>query len=100
MGDEDLGILLKNGHHRSDRHAFLQHVEGNETVRTNAEIGGTAGKQLGNIDAGATLHNLDIETAGLVEAEGLSLIEAAMLGLRLPVGDERDVRRRLYGAHT
>jgi|GEM_PF-4717785 len=90
MRDENLGVLLERRHHGPGAGARLDDVERNEIVGANAEIDRMGGQQLRHIDARTALHDFDVETGFRVVAIGKRLIEAAMLGLRLPVGGEAD----------
>ena len=71
---------------------FAQHVERNEAVGTDAEVRSACGQQLRHIHARAAFENANVESFFGVKAQRLRFVEAAMLGLRFPVGDKGDVR--------
>ena len=70
--------------------ALAHEIERDEAVRAHAEIGGAAGEDLRHIDCRPALTDRHVQSALGVEPFRQRLIEAAVLGLRLPVGDEDD----------
>ena len=68
----------------------LDQIERDEAVGADAEIGRAARQQLRHIHVRAALADLHVQAALGIKALGQRFIEAAMLGLRLPVGDKGD----------
>ena len=94
MADQDLRILLEDRHHGAQRHFLLHHIHHHKGVGADAEIGGAAGQQLRHIHIGSAFADGDVQSAFGVKPFGQRFIEAAMFGLRLPVGDEGNVGQR------
>ena len=65
-----------------------------EAVGADAEIGRAAGQQLRHVYLRAAFADGDVQPALGIQPFGQRLIEAAMFGLGLPVGDENDVSGR------
>ena len=69
-------------------------MSGDEAVGADAEIRRAARQQLRHVHVRPALADGDVEAALGIKPFGQRFIEAAMLGLRLPVGDEGDVGGR------
>jgi glucokinase len=94
---QDLRVLLERRHHRAHRRARLHKIEWEKAVAAHRHVDRAGRDQLLVVDAGPTLMDHHLEAALLVQAGGERLIEAAVLGLGLPVGREHDLlvgRRR------
>jgi hypothetical protein len=68
-----------------------------EAVGAHPELDLSGGQELGHVHAGAALDDPHVESALLVFAGGQRLVEAAVLGLRAPVGGETDLRAPALG---
>ncbi len=73
---------------------LFHEIERDEAVRPDAEIGRPARQHLRHVHARSALEDHDVEPGLPVEPLGERFIEPAMLGLRLPVGDEADFGER------
>jgi hypothetical protein len=91
MGQEDLRILLEDGGDRDHRHVVGDRVERLQRVRGHEEIDLAGGQEDAVVGVGTAGNDGDVEAVFLVGAVGDRLEEAAMLGLRDPVGSERDL---------
>jgi hypothetical protein len=89
MGQENLRILLEDGSDRDHRYVVGDRVERLQRVRGHEEIELAGGQQDAVVGVGASRHDGDVEAVFLVGAVSDRLEEAAMLGLRHPVGSER-----------
>src|SRR5262245_20164408 len=90
MRHEDLRVLLEDGGHRDDGHAARDVVERAEQAPAHVEVEAARGQELGAVDLRPTLPDRHVEAVAAVDARGHCLVEAAMLGLRAPVGAEDD----------
>ena len=89
MGQENLRILLEDGGDRDQRHVVGDGVERLQRVRAHEEVELAGGQQDAVVGVGASRHDGDVEAVFLVAALGNRLEEAAMFGLRDPVGSKR-----------
>ncbi len=89
MGQENLRILLEDGGDRDHRYVVGDRVERLQRVRGHEEVELAGGQQDAVVGVGTSRHDGDVEAVFLVGAVGHRLEEAAMLGLRDPVGSER-----------
>ena len=100
MGDQDLRVLLHEGGHRLHRHLFGGQVHYDKSVRADPHLRRAGGDELRNIGSRAAGQDGHVQAALGVFAIGQRLVEAALLGLRQPVGRELDGkcgRRRMAG---
>ena len=95
--DQRLRIFLEHrcDHHRG--HAVLHVVEVVQQVAGHQEVDAAGRQQRPVVDLRAALLEGDIEAEGLVGAVGHRLVEAAVRGLRLPVGGEGHLVLRQHG---
>jgi hypothetical protein len=89
VGQEDLRILLEDRGDRDQRHIVGDRVERLQRVRAHEEIELAGGQEDTVVGVGATGHDGDVKAVFLVGAVGDRLEEAAMFGLRHPVGSKR-----------
>ncbi len=96
VGHQHLRVLLEDRHHRLDLDALAREVERDERVRADAEIGRPTRQHLRHVHARSAFENAHVQAVLLIESQCERLIEAAMLGLRFPIGDESDVGRSCH----
>ena len=89
MGQENLRILLEDGGDRDQRHVVGDRVERLQRVRAHEEVELAGGQEDAVVGVGAAGNDGDVEAIFRVGAVGDRLEEAAMFGLRDPVGSKR-----------
>ena len=95
VGDQDLGVLLEQRRNHEGRNVALDRIEGLERIGTQEEIDLADRQQDAVVDLRAARHDGDVEAVAAVGAVGQRLVEAAVLGLRDPVGGEGRLVERL-----
>ena len=88
MRHQDLRVLLERGRDHHHRDVVLDVVEGAEHAAAHVEVDRAGGEQLAVVDLRAARADRHIQAVFLVDPVGHRLIEAAMLGLGLPVRAE------------
>ncbi len=89
MGHQALQIVLEGRADRCHRQALLDRLE-HLNVVAHQDVGLTRDEQLHAVDLRAAHLDGDVEALLLIEACCLRLVEAAVLGLGQPAGQERD----------
>jgi hypothetical protein len=95
MGQENLRVLLEDGGDRQYRHVVGGRIERHQRVRSHEEVELAGNQQHAIVVVRAARHDGDVEPVTPVGAVGHRLEKSAMLGLRHPVGSERDLVQRL-----
>src|SRR5947207_9647988 len=90
MSDEDGGVLLEDRGDRQHGDLLADKIERHERVGADVEVEDAGREKLRMIDLRPARPQLHIKAMALVDAGGDGLVEAAMLGLRLPIGAEID----------
>jgi hypothetical protein len=85
--DHHLRILLEDRRDGEERRLLADVGELLEAVR-HGHVDAAGEQHLADVEAGAARPEVELDAMGLVEAGGDRLVEAAMLGLRAPVGVE------------
>ena len=93
VAEQDLRVLLEEGRNRHKRRVLCHHVEHDGRARDHSHVGAAGDQNLGAIHLRAALLQLDVETVGLVGAVGDGLVEATVLGLGAPAGEQPDLVR-------
>ena len=100
MRQQHLRVLLEDRGDRDGRDVLGDRVEGLQRVGAHEEVELADRQQDAVVDVRPARHDGDVEPVFLVGAVGERLVEAAMLGLRDPVGAERDLVERLRAGLT
>ena len=98
MRQQHLRVFLEHRGDRDGRHILLDRVEGLQRIGAHEEIDLADRQQDAVVHIRPAGHDGDVEAVFPVGAVGDRLIEAAMLGLRHPIGAERHLVERL--GHT
>ena len=99
MGQQHLRILLEDRGEREGRDAFLDGVDrGGHAAHVELDLAADQQRAVGALRA--ALADGDVEAVLRVGAVGDGLVEAAMLGLRQPVGAVADLVLRERAART
>jgi hypothetical protein len=88
------GILLERRTHRHHRQVLLHQLDGLQVV-AHHQVGLPGEQQLHHVDLRPAHADFDVEPVLAIRSLGHRLIEAAVLGLRQPVGQEHDLGRAL-----
>ena len=100
MGEQHLRFFLEDRRDRERRHILLDRVEHLQRVRAHEKVDAAGRQEQAIVHVRPALHDGEVEPVFPVGAVGERLIEPAVLGLRHPVGAERDLVERLgAGAH-
>ena len=94
---QDLRILLKQGGDLDGRHILLDRVEALQRVGAQIEVDLADQQQHPVVGIRSARQDGHVEAVFAIGAVGERLIEAAMLGLRHPIGAEGDLVERLRG---
>ena len=100
MRDQHLRVLLEDRRHRDGRNVLLDRVEGLQRIGAHEEVELADRQQDAVVHVRPALHDGDVEPVLLVGAVGERLVEAAVLGLRHPVGAEAHLVERLASLLT
>ena len=95
MRHQHLGILLEHGRDGKGGNILRDRIEALQRVGAHVEVELAHGQQDAIVHIRAAGHDGDIEPVVAIGAVGERLIEPAVLGLRQPVGTERDLVERL-----
>ena len=93
VGHHPLQVVLERGRHGDRGQALLDRLEHLDVV-AHDRVGLAREQELQAVDLGPAHTDLDVEAGLLVEAGGLGLVEAAVLGLGVPARQEDDLVRR------
>jgi hypothetical protein len=95
--EDGLRVFLEEGRDHHGGHAVLHVVEGLQQVAGHQEVDLAGRQHRPVVDHRAALLDVDVEAVLLVGAVHQRLVEAAVAGLRLPVGGEHHFFLRLHG---
>jgi len=90
VGDDHRRVLLERRRERHQRHGLLDGREHLQAVG-HGDVDLVGGQELQSVDLRAAHPDRHVEAVLLVDAFGERLVEAAVLGLREPVGGEDDL---------
>ena len=90
MRDQDLRVFLEQRGDFDGRHVLLDRVEALQRVGAQIEVDLVDQQQHAVVGVRTAGHDGDVEAVFPVGAVGERLVEAAVLGLRHPIGAERD----------
>ena len=90
MGDQHRGVFLEDCRHRDHRNVLVHEIERHEGIGRDVKVEHTGRQKLGVVYLRPARPQIYLQPVALVDAGGDRLIEAAMLGLGLPVRAEID----------
>ncbi len=95
MRHQHLRVLLEHGGDHQRRDVLRHRVERLQRVRAHVEVDAAGRQQQPVVHVRPARHDGDVEPVPAVGAVDQRLVEAAVLGLRHPVGGEADLVERL-----